>query len=144
MKTTIALLALILALPFSSHAAPKAAVICRGGNIPSYQVLMRRAVREKLDAEGLVYKRVATTVHNVRRPKGIISPDFLSGLTLSSGPTPIVTYTGSFPTPEACSMTAKLKILVVYENARTQTDNEVTIPGTMLWRNGGKSVEELD
>ncbi|MBN8549196.1 MAG: hypothetical protein J0M12_07785 [Deltaproteobacteria bacterium] len=119
-------------------------MVCRGGNIPAYMSMMRQAVKEKLDSQSVPYKRVAVSFVKIKRPKGTLTANFVDGLAVGDGATPVVTYTGDFPTPEACTMTAQVRILVVYENAKTVTNTEVSIPGTMLWRKPARFLSPND
>lgn len=147
MKLILSVLSLALLVPAVSQAeTPGRRVMCRGGNIPAYIVQMRLAVREKLTENNIPFKRVAVSFYKIKRPKSILPNNFATGLVLGDGTTPSVSYAGTFPTPEACNISAKLRIMVVYDGEKTITNSDVTVPGTMLWTKPLRlaSPEDLD
>ena len=130
-------LALSLCLPSVSHADFRR--ICRGASIPKYKIEMKRAVKAALDAANVSYSSVVVKFSRLKRDVDTFSPDFQSGLLLSGGSTPSVSFGGSFPEVTDCNVTGRMSILVNYPgNARTLTNKEVSIPGTMLWKVGPK------
>lgn len=134
MKHILSFLALVIIMPAVGQAEATRKAMCRGGNIPVHIVQMREAVRNKLTENGIKFKRVAVSFYKIKRPRATLPNTFGDGLVLGDGSTPSVTYAGAFPTPEACTISAKLRIMVVYEGEKTITNTDVTVPGTMLWR----------
>ncbi len=138
----IALVVLCL-VPVPSQAELKPVrLICRGANIPAHVKLLRQAVRAKLDAAQISYRSVNVQVRRIKRSKGVLATDYSADLTLSGGSTPTVTFGGSFPAPEACSVSAKLLIMVNYEAGRTVTFTDITVPGVMLFSKPVKSLDD--
>lgn len=120
-------------------------LICRGTNIPAHIVLMKRAVKRKLESENIEYRRVGVRIGKIRRPKGVLNYDYASDLFIApGGDVPTVTYNGEFPTPESCEVEAKLKIFVSFPSGRSLTTSDVRIPGTLLWVNPRLAAVDLD
>lgn len=113
--------------------SPSVRTFCRGSNIPAHKRLLRAAIKQKLTDSQISFNSVHVHFGRVRRSKGTLSPDFASGLQLSGGSTPSVTFTGSFPTPEPCEVTARMRIQVNYPAGKSITYTDVDIPATMLF-----------
>ena len=126
------LAALAFSVSSSAHADFKR--ICRGGNLPAYRVEIKRAVKAKLAAASIAYNRVDVKFTNIRRTNDILSPDFATGLTLSNGTVPSVTYAGTFPGLTTCTIQANLRVLVKYPTGTSITKSAVNIPGTLLYK----------
>ncbi len=126
----------VLVFSLSSPAHAEFKRICRGGNLPAYRVEIKKAVKAKLAAAAIPYNRVDVKFVNIRRDKDTFAPDFSTGLSLSSGDLPSVTYGGTFPARSTCDIQANLRILVKYPTGTTITKSAVTIPGTLLYRVG--------
>ena len=119
-------------------------VICRGANIPAHVRLIRQAVKAKLKEAEVPYKSVGVTVSKIRRNRSNLSTDFTSALSLSDGSTPTVSFAGAFPAPEACEVTARLRIAVRYESGHTVTFSNITVPGSMLFVKAGTLVSDTN
>ena len=108
-------------------------LICRGGSLYKYDTEIKKAVKAKLDAANIPFKRVAVDYVQVKRPRSTFVNDFESDITLNSGSAPSVSFTGAFPEGRPCTISFKLKILVVYaDGTRATTLTTATAPGTLL------------
>ena len=130
-KAFLLILAAMGAMPLSANADfPR---VCRGGSLYKYDNEIKKAVKAKLDAADYAYKRVTVDYLKVERPHDKYVSDFGSDLTLGSGATPAVSFTGAFPELTPCTISFKLKITVVYaDGTRATTITSASAPGTLL------------
>lgn len=131
--TKLLLIAFMSIAPSLAHADFN--TICRGGNIPYLDKEIKQDVKAKLTEAGIAFKSVSVSFINVSRTTGIYTASFKDGLTLTSGSNPVVNYTGTFTSPESCTLKAKLKIRVSYGGgAQTSSVVDVEVPGEMLFK----------
>jgi hypothetical protein len=132
-RTTIAaaFLALFSLAPGVSHA--DFARICRGASLFRYDNQIKQALQQKLTDAGIAFKRVEVSYTQIKRPHDKYVDDFASDLTIGTGDTPQVTFTGAFPDLTPCTVTLNVRIAVVYPNGtKIVTFSPVTAPGTLL------------
>lgn len=131
-------LSVLLLMPLTASADFK--TICRGANIPGIVKEIKADVKSKLAAANIEFKSVKVNFLKINRSTGNHTTSYLDNLSLSSGSTPSVSFSGSFAAPESCTVSAKLKIQVFYgQGARTSSVVDVEVPGSMLFKSGGNN-----
>jgi hypothetical protein len=132
-KVISALTIAVFSLPMVASADFK--TICRGANIPGIVKEMKEDVKAKLAAANIPFNAVKVSFIRIQRAQALYTASFADGLSLSSGETPTVSFSGSFAPPDSCDVSAKLKIQVFYgKGARTSSVVDVKVPGSMLFK----------
>ena len=107
--------------------------VCRGGSLYKYDNELRKAVQAKLTASNVAFKRVNVQYSRIVRPHDSYVNDFASDITVGSGATPSVTFSGAFPDLATCTLTFNVKITVVYpDGSKAITIKQTTAPGSLL------------
>ena len=107
--------------------------VCRGGTLYKYDNELKKAVQAKLTASSVAFKRVIVQYSHISRTHDSYTNDFASDITVGSGSTPSVTFTGAFPDLATCTLTFNVKITVVYpDGSKAITIKQTTAPGSLL------------
>jgi hypothetical protein len=130
-KISAALAVCLLIAASPAHADD---LVCRGANKPFYAKKLRFAIQQALVNAGIAYNRVAVNYLLVaKRPSATFSDVFTPDISITNDPF-TVQYTGTYPTPQACQLSVRERIVVVRNDGKvSRVTRTATMNGSLLF-----------